>query len=71
MSSLAMIRQFVERALNGIEKEPIAAQIDIHQAAADLILPYDKDASDVAAHTAGLLREAERNQLKFRDLLRS
>jgi hypothetical protein len=69
--SAKQMRQLVDRALDGVETEQIPNQISLHQAAAVALHELDKEASGASAFTAQLLREAERQQLKFRELLRS
>ncbi len=65
------VHKLIDRALDGIGDEPIAEQIAINDAAAHILFEIDRPASDMAQHTVDLLREAERHQLKFRELLRS
>lgn len=70
-ATTAQMRKLVDRALDGSEAMPLADQIDLHQAAAVALVELDKEGSETAAFAAHLLREAERHQLKFRELLRS
>lgn len=65
------VLRLVDHALKGIDSQPIADRIDLHQAAAAVLEPFDNTAAEVQAHVAHLLREAERHQLKFRELLKS
>jgi hypothetical protein len=65
------MRKLVDRALDGADSEPLAEQIDLHQAAAVALEPFDKEGSELAAFLAALKRQAESHQLKFRELLRS
>ena len=67
----AYVKKLVARALDGAESLPASERIELHEGAALALSKLDKRAADVAAHTAHLLRESERHQLKFRELLRS
>lgn len=66
-----LVRKLVARGLAGAEVLPVAEQFDLFQAAAIVLMPVDQKAAGVAAHAATLLRDAERHQLKFRELLKS
>jgi hypothetical protein len=64
-----LIRKMVVRALNDADTLPTTERADLHQAAAAVLINIDKPAAELAAHTAMLLREADRHQLKFLELL--
>jgi hypothetical protein len=65
------MKKLIERALDGIEQESIGEQIELQEAAAIAIAAYDNEAAEISLHAARLLRDGERHQLKFRELLRS
>jgi hypothetical protein len=69
-SSKYLLHKLVDRALASAGELPISEQAELHQAAALALTGVDDPAADVAAHTAMLLRESERQQLIFRDLLK-
>jgi hypothetical protein len=70
-ASTSQMRKLVYRALDGVEQLPASEQIDLHQAAALAFRDLDPKAAEDSAYIAHMQREAERLQLKFRELLRS
>jgi len=65
------IKRLVARGLEGCEDLPVAERIELHEGAAVALSRIDKKMSQAAAHTAFLLREADRHQLTFLKLLKS
>lgn len=69
MTDGILIRRLTARALNGAEELPEMERAELYQAAGLALRPFDREAADIAFHTAMLLREAQRHQLEFRGLL--
>ena len=65
------IKRLVSRGLEGSEVLPAAERIELLDGAGLALSRIDKKASQTAHHTAFLLRECERHQLQFRELLKS
>lgn len=65
------IKRLVARGLEGCDELPAEQRIELHEGAALALSKIDKPMSKAAHHTAFLIREAERHQLKFRELLKS
>lgn len=71
LANSEQMRKLVDRALDGIELLPVSERIDLHQAAAAALdSTEDSEAAEAQAYIARMLSEAERLQLKFRELLR-
>jgi len=71
MDLRSAMRRIVDKGTLDLSDMSVCDQIAMHQAAAIALQEVDKDASEISAHAAELLRETERHQLKFRELLRS
>lgn len=61
----------LNRALVGVEGLPPEAQADMYEAAAHILTECDAQASDVALHTAVLIREAQTHQMQFGELIKN